>query len=105
MKDRNFGQSTWGCLLVESFFKENHSTEVLEHIRGGEEELTKSTPVWFNILNIDAGKTFADCSSWLISSKNTLSRGANVGSIGNELICKEYKIQETSTKNHNLHLP
>jgi hypothetical protein len=41
--------------LVESFLEEDHSTEVLKDSRGGEKEFTKSTPVGFNILNIDAG--------------------------------------------------
>jgi hypothetical protein len=47
--------STCSGALVESFLEEDHSTEVLKDSRGGEKEFTKSTPVGFNILNIDAG--------------------------------------------------
>lgn len=61
----------------------------MESIRSSEKELTKSTSVSFNILNIDTGKTLSNCTSGLIGSKNTLSRSSNVGSIGNKLICRE----------------
>jgi chorismate synthase len=41
--------------LVESFLIENDSTEVLEGTRSAEKELTKGTPVFLNILNINTG--------------------------------------------------
>jgi hypothetical protein len=41
--------------LVESFLKENNSAEVLKSTRGAEKELTKGSPVFLNILNINTG--------------------------------------------------
>jgi hypothetical protein len=75
-------------LLVKGLLKEDHSTEVLEGTRGAEEELTECTAVLLHVLDIDAGKALANGASGLISSKDTLARGANVGSILDELVCK-----------------
>lgn len=74
--------------MVECFLKEDNTAKVLQSTGGTEEKLTKSTPVGLDILNIDAGKTLANCSGGLISSKDTLSRGANVLGIGSKLLCK-----------------
>ena len=76
-------------LLVEGLLKEDHTTEVLEGTRGAEEELTEGTAVLLNVLDIDAGKALANSASGLISSKDTLARGANVGSVLDELVCKK----------------
>jgi len=46
--------STCSSALVESFLKEDNSTKILKDTGGGEKEFTKSTPVGFDILNIDA---------------------------------------------------
>jgi len=64
----------------------------LQGVRGTKEELTESPTIGFNILYIDAGQALANCSSRFISSKNSLSRGANVGSIGNEFICQKITV-------------
>ena len=90
---KSFKNNTSSCALVKGFLKKNNSTEVLEGTRSGEEELTQSTPVWLNILYIDAGETLSNCAGWLIGRKDTLSRGSNVSSIGDELICRASKIK------------
>ena len=75
-------------LLVEGLLKEDHTANALESTRAAEKELTEGTAVLLHILDIDAGKALANGASGLISSKDTLARGANVGSILDELICK-----------------
>ena len=75
-------------LLVQGLLEEDHTTYVLEGTRAAEQELTEGTAVLLNVLDIDAGKTLANGSSGLISCKDTLPRGANVGSVLDELICK-----------------
>jgi len=91
-------ESTCSCALVESFLKEDDTTEIFKSTGSGEKQLPKSTPVGFNILYTDAGQTLANCPCWLISSKNTLSRSANVRSIGDKLICKQ--IHQLKTQHH-----
>lgn len=93
---RNYDSVTCGGLLVESFLKENYTTEVLKGTRSAEKKLPQCPPVCLGILNVDAGKTLADCASRLISGKDTLPRGANIGSILNELICRECEIHYVS---------
>jgi len=88
LKNINEGLAVLG-LLVEGLLKEDHTTEVLEGTRGAEEELTEGTAVLLNVLDIDAGKALANSASGLISSKDTLARGANVGSVLDELVCKK----------------
>lgn len=85
-------------LLIEGFLKENHSAEVFKGTRSGEEELTESPPVCLHILHINAGKTLANCAGGLVSSEDTLSRGANIGSIGNKLICSMLEISYNNLK-------
>jgi hypothetical protein len=87
LEDINKGLAILG-LLVEGLLKEDHTAEVLEGTRGAEEELTEGTAVLFNVLDIDAGKALADGAGGLISSKDTLARGANVGSVLGQLLCK-----------------
>ena len=87
LKDIDEGLAILG-LLVEGLLKEDHATEALEGTRGAEEELTEGTAVLLNVLDIDAGKALANSASGLISSKDTLARGANVGSVLDELVCK-----------------
>ena len=77
-----------GGLLVQGLLEEDHTTYVLEGTRAAEQELTEGTAVLLNVLDIDAGKTLANGASGLISCKDTLPRGANVGSVLDELICK-----------------
>ena len=88
LKNINEGLAVLG-LLVEGLLKEDHTTEVLEGTRGAEEELTEGTAVLLDVLNVDAGKTLANGASGLISCKDTLARGANVGSVLDELVCKK----------------
>ena len=75
-------------LLVQGLLEEDHTTYVLEGTRAAEQELTEGTAVLLDVLNVDAGKTLANGASGLISCKDTLPRGANVGSVLDELICK-----------------
>lgn len=89
---RTYDNVTCSSLLVESFLKENYTTEVLKGTGSAEKKLPQCPPVCLIILNVDAGKTLADCASRLISGKDTFPRCANIGSILDELICKECKI-------------
>jgi len=87
IEDINEGLAILG-LLVQGLLEEDHTTYVLKGTRAAEQELTEGTAVLLDVLNVDAGKTLANGASGLISCKDTLSRGANVGSILDELICK-----------------
>jgi hypothetical protein len=87
LEDIDKGLAVLG-LLVEGLLEEDHTAEVLEGTRGAEEELTESTAVLLDVLNIDAGKALADGASGLVSSKDTLARGANVGCVLDQLLCK-----------------
>jgi hypothetical protein len=75
-------------LLVQGLLEKDHTAEVLECTRAAEEELTESTAVVLNVLNVDAGEALANGASGLVCSEDTLARGANVGSVLDELICK-----------------
>jgi len=92
LEDIHKGLSS-SSLLVEGLLKEDDTTQVLQAAGGAEEELTKITAVFLNVLNVNACQTLANGASRFISSKNTLAWGANVGSIGNELICSTIKVE------------
>jgi hypothetical protein len=79
--------------LVEGLLEEDHAADVLEGTRGAEEELTEGTAVVLNVLDVDAGEALADGASGLVCSKDTLARGANVGSVLDELICRITRIK------------
>jgi hypothetical protein len=87
LEDLDEGLASLGA-LVEGLLKEDHTADVLEGTRGAEEELTEGTAVVLNVLDVDAGKALADGSSGLVRSEDTLARGANVGSVLDELICR-----------------
>lgn len=77
--------------MVKSLFEEDDTTKARESTRGGEEKLTEVTSVGLNVLNVDARKTLSDGTGGLISGQNTFSRCADVGSVGNQLICVRLK--------------
>lgn len=85
LEDINEGLASLGA-LVQGLLKEDHTADVLEGTRGAEEELTESTAVVLDVLNVDAGKALANGAGGLVSSEDTLARGANVGSVLDELI-------------------
>ena len=87
LEDLHEGLASLGA-LVEGLLEEDHTADVLEGTRGAEEELTEGTAVVLNVLNVDAGEALADGASGLVCSENTLARGADVGSVLDELICK-----------------
>lgn len=89
------------ALLVESFFKEDNTTEARKSSRSSEEKLTKSTSVRFNILNIDASETFPNGTSWFICRKDTFPRCADVSSVSNQLICESETQQIQSNQSRN----
>lgn len=72
--------------MVEGLLEEDDTAEVLEGAGGGEEELAESPPVRLVVLHIDARQTLPDRASRLVGGQDSLSGGANVGSIGNQLI-------------------
>lgn len=84
-------------LLIESFHERNHSTKARESPGSGKEEFTEGTPLSPDIFNVDAGQHHADGASQFISIDNTLSRGPEEISIGDELIYINPKIPCTLT--------
>jgi len=81
--------------LVQSLFEKDDTAEAWKSTRGGEEKLTEVTSVGLNVLDVDARKTLSDGTSGLISSQNTFSRCADVGSVGDQLICISFKNGKT----------
>lgn len=92
------GWSTIRALLVESFFNEDDTTEARKCTRSSEKKLTESTSIRLNVLDVDARETLSNGIGWFISSEDTLSRCANVGSIGYKLICEFQKKKNLQKK-------
>lgn len=69
---------TVGGLLVESLLEEYDSREVLQSVRGSEEELAEGLAVGLDILNVDAGEALADGAGTLVSCENALAGSGDV---------------------------
>lgn len=78
-----FGENVYeglaaGGLLVESLLEEYNSGEVLQSVRGSEEELAEGLAVGLDILNVDAGKALADGAGTLVGCENALAGSGDV---------------------------